>query len=112
MPPPTSTFRYCWTINWVPFAAPTGEEPLLFDPGEREVQPSPALNSTLVPQSLATAKAEGGEGSRGGRRQLSAQTYIERLELGEVVDLVILNPSRMVHPMHLHGGRLGREISP
>ena len=38
-------------------------------------------------------------------RLLSPQTYIEKLELGDVVDLILINPSRMVHPMHLHGGR-------
>ena len=31
------------------------------------------------------------------------QTYIEPLVLNAVVDLVFINPSLMVHPMHLHG---------
>ena len=35
----------------------------------------------------------------------SPQTYIESLALGEVVDLILINPSRMVHPMHIHGSR-------
>eukprot|EP00798_Chlamydomonas_sp_ICE-L_P011708 gene11708-34436_t len=37
--------------------------------------------------------------------QSSPQTYTEELALNQVVDVVFINPSGMVHPMHLHGHR-------
>lgn len=64
--------KYCWTINWVPFAFAKNDTPLVF------------------PGALA---------------QATPQTYVEYLGLGDVVDIAFINPSMMVHPMHLHGQR-------
>lgn len=33
----------------------------------------------------------------------AANTYVEDIALGDVVDIVFINPGAMVHPMHIHG---------
>ena len=79
--------RYCWAINWVPFAAAEGDVPLLL--------PLPLAGDTSMNTTAAATRWP----------VRSPQTYIESLALGEVVDLILINPSRMVHPMHIHGSR-------
>lgn len=37
--------------------------------------------------------------------ELSSSTYVQPVAYGAVVDVVLINPGTMVHPMHLHGQR-------
>jgi len=37
------------------------------------------------------------------RTELSTSTYVQDIPLGAVVDIAFVNPSAMVHPMHIHG---------
>ncbi len=66
--------KYCWSLNWNLFTPP----------------------SHLAILDVATMAA-------GATVPYTGSTYGVRLDLGDVVDLALVNPSMMVHPMHLHG---------
>ncbi|KXZ53889.1 hypothetical protein GPECTOR_6g807 [Gonium pectorale] len=66
--------KFCYTINWVNYTQPA------------------ALPIYAARNASYSFAAE------------AAMSYGIEVRQGDVVDLVLINPSHMVHPMHLHGG--------
>lgn len=81
-PPCPDGGMYCWSLNWNVWEGPP----------------------TLPIYPAAVSAGPTGTGSGASPGALPARTYNISLDLGDVVDLALINPSRMVHPMHLHGG--------
>ena len=100
--------KYCWGINWVEFEAPA--VPAIFE--GRVAASSVAGNSkkkdnnatVLSSSPLASAAQAASAASAAARTEKGDYSdYRVPLPKGAVVDLVFLNPSAMVHPMHIHG---------
>ena len=117
--------KYCWGINWVEFEAPA--VPAIFEGrvaaaatggggsssssssssnknNNKKQKPDntaapPPLRSPLA--SAAAASAAASAAARSEKADFS--DYRVPLPRNAIVDLVFLNPSAMVHPMHLHG---------
>lgn len=101
--------KYCWGINWVEFEAP--DVPAIFEgrvvaPAEAKKKPEGGNNATTPSSSsstLAAAAVASAAASAAARQKGDYNDYRVPLPKGAVVDLVFLNPSAMVHPMHIHG---------
>lgn len=101
--------KYCWGINWVEFEAP--EVPAIFEgrvvapASEAKKKPEGGSNNatTLSPSPLAAAAVASAAASAAARQKGDYNDYRVPLPKNAVVDLVFLNPSAMVHPMHIHG---------
>lgn len=112
---------YCWGINWVEFEAPA--VPPIFEGRVSAAQAKAAAAAEgssgsgssgkkkpgdsaapPLPSPLASAAAASAAAAAAARRDNGDfSDYRVPLPKGAVVDLIFLNPSAMVHPMHLHG---------
>ena len=105
--------KYCWGINWVEFEAPA--VPAIFEgkvvaaeaatgSGKKKPEGSNATAlSSPSPSPLASAAVAAAAASAARREKGDFSDYRVPLLKGAVVDLIFLNPSAMVHPMHIHG---------
>ena len=97
--------KYCWGINWVEFEAPA--VPPIFEgrvaAASAGKKPAGSNSNAASPSPLASAAAAAAAASAAAKKKGDFSDYRVPLPKNAVVDLVFLNPSAMVHPMHIHG---------